>query len=307
MRKIIGRVLLLVGVFLLVAAGVSAGWAKNSAQRLPLNTDSYTYLTGTASGLLAKSDTPVPVKDMTHTQVDPKASTHDVAAIVQTSCVVVNKDNAPDCINDPNDPRLVNESLSKYAVSRSGDGYAVKDQGAYIKGSTTPYAGIVAKFPFGAKKTTYPYWDGTLQRTVPAVYHAEKTIDGVKTYEYDVTVPTTNATIAAGTQGTYQTTTQLWVEPVTGAPVDQHTHQTLTTTDGTKVLDIDVRYTAATVKQDADKAASNRRLLILLRDVIPFGGGALGVILIIAGALLLRRRRIAQPPASAEDRRTVSV
>lgn len=298
MRKVVGRLLLLVGMFLVVAAGVSAFWAQNSAARLPLNTDSLTHLTGTASGMLTKSDTPVPVKDLTRTQVDPKASDGDVAAIVQTSCVVVDKDNPPDCISDKNDARMINESLSKFAVDRRHDNYAIKDQSKYIKGSTTPYAGIVSKFPFSSEKKTYPYWDGTLQRTIPAVYKGERTINGVKTYEYDTSVPATNAEIAAGTQGTYQTATQIWVEPVTGTPIDQRTRQTLATTDGTKVLDIDVRYTPETVKANADKAASNRRLLILLRTVVPFGGGGLGIVLIVVGAVLLRPRRGAQSVAT---------
>jgi hypothetical protein len=162
--------LVLLGGFALVAAGVATFWGRDAAERTPLNTNTYTRLTGTASGLLAKSDSPVAVKYLNHTQADPKASDGDVAALVETSCIVVDKDNPPECPGKASgsseaDPRVVQESVESFAVDRH-TAMAAADQTKYIPDSDTAYQGLIDKLPFHAQKKTYPYWNGTLGKTV---------------------------------------------------------------------------------------------------------------------------------------------
>jgi hypothetical protein len=109
-------------------------------------------------------------------------------------------------------------------------------------------------------------------------------------------VPTTDNVVLAkatdagskDTVGSYAATQKIWVDPKTGAFIDQHGTQTMKTTDGSVVLDIDVAYTDQTVTSNVDKAKSNGRMLTLVRIVIPIGGLVLGLVLIVAGLWLAR-------------------
>lgn len=318
MRIWIGRALLLVGAFALAAAAVATFWGRDAAARTPLNVNTKTVLTGTASGLLAKSDTPVPVKYVNTTRADPKASTDDVVVLVEQKCIVVQKDNPPECppkdAKGGTDPRVVTEGIEAFAVDRK-DALAVKDQKAYVKDADTPYAGIIDKFPFDAKKKAYPYWDGTLGKTATASYAGTRKIGGLTTYRYDVTIPTTpNLVIAKAekpgekdTIGSYAATQTIWVDPVTGSFIDQTGTQTVKTPDGSVVLDIDVKYTQGTVDHNVSTAKHNHLILSLIRTWVPIGGLVLGLILLGVGGWLSytgrksrRRGRVDHGPALAE-------
>lgn len=297
MRAVVGRLALLLGVFALVAAAVAIFWGKDAAYRIPLDTDSYTRLTGQASGALAKSDTPVPVTYVVHTQVDPKKSDGDVISMMQTKCVATTPDY---CIDEKgnvvlaqDDEHIVTFAIEKFALDRR-TGFPVADQGKYVTDTTAvdDYAGVVVKFPFDTEKKNYDYWDGTLGKAVTATYKGIRTIDGLKTYRFDVAIPAQDAEVAAGTQGTYEATQSVWVDPKTGAFIDQTGTQKVTLADGTNVLDIDVRYTADTVKNNVADAKSNKRSLWLIGTFLPYYAPILGVGLIVLGVFLLRRRPV---------------
>lgn len=72
-------------------------------------------------------------------------------------------------------------------------------------------------------------------------------------------VPPTSAEILKDTQGTYETTQTLWVDPVTGSIIDQSGSQVLMLESGTTVLDIEVAYTDKTVQANVDDAKANGR------------------------------------------------
>lgn len=295
MRGVVGRLALLLGAFALVAGAVAIFWGKGAAYRIPMSTDSYTRLTGAASGALVKSDTSVPVTYVVHTQVDPKRSNGDVVAVEQTSCMATT---AAYCIDDKgafalaaDDPAIVNIGHNKFALDRRKS-LPVKDQAKYVSDAdlVEPYTGVVIKFPFDTEKKSYPYWDGTLGHAVTATYQGEKTIDGLKTYRFEISVPPTQTEVAEGTQGTYAASQAVWVDPKTGAFIDQQGQQTITLADGTKVLDASVNYTKETVKHNVETARSNKRSLWLVGSLAPIGAPILGVVLIAVGVLLLRRR-----------------
>lgn len=312
MRSLFARLALLVGVFALVAAGVALFWGKDAAQRTPLSVDSYTRLTGTASGALAKSpDTAVPVNYITHTQADPDASDDDVVAIQQTGCITLApSDDSPFCIDDEGEfvfdgksASIVQISAKKVALDRR-TALAIEDQEKYIKDedSVVAYEGLVIKFPFNVEKKTYPYWDGTLGQAVDATYVGDRDIDGLKTYEFQVTIPETTAEIAEGTEGLYEAAQTIWVDPKTGAFIDQVGSQTATLSDGTVAIDIDVAYTDETVETNVKDAEDNGRSLWLVGTVLPIAGLLLGLVLLAVGVLLLRRRQPQSGGAQHSDR-----
>ncbi|UDY22421.1 DUF3068 domain-containing protein [Nocardioides sp. Kera G14] len=300
MRSVFGRVALLLGAFALAASAIAFVWGHDAAHRIPLDVDSVTQLTGTASGALAKSDTPVPVVYTNHTLADSHASTGDVFAAQQVSCMATSAepciDDNGDFVLDASDPSIVTIGTNKFALDRRTS-MPVEDQAKYVKDSAevAPYDGVVIKFPFDTEKKDYPYWDGTLGKAVTATYEGTKKIDGLETYEFHVVVPKTDAEIAEGTQGTYQAEQTIWVDPTTGSFIDQTGSQTVALPDGTLLLDADVRYTAETVKKNVDTAKSNTSSLRLVDVVARFGGLVLGVILIALGVFLLRRRATPEP------------
>lgn len=316
MRVWIGRLAIMLGAFAVVAAAVAMVWGKDAAKRTPLNIDSYTRLTGTASGVLAKSETPVPVKYITHTQVDPDASDDEVVVMDQVGCITVDEPGASDwCIDEKgnvvvedDDPRMVQFSREKFAIDRVS-ALPVEDQGAYIpdEDAVLPYEGLVTKFPFDVEKKDYEFWDGTLGETILATYEGEREIDGLTTYEFQLSVPATETEIAEGTTGTYEAAQTIWTDPKTGAYVDQKGSQTVTLPDGTVVLDIEVTYTDETVEANVADAKSNGRSLWLLGTALPIGGAILGLVLIAVGLLLQRRRDTGSGPVGTAPRQTAKV
>ncbi|MFT4287089.1 DUF3068 domain-containing protein [Nocardioides sp.] len=294
-----GRALLLVGGFLLVAAAVAGFWGAGAAERVPLDTESFTRLTGTASGSLAKSDTEVPVDYITHTWVDEDASTGKVVVLNQLGCITVATEELPDCIDekgditlDADDERIVQIMPKQFAIDRH-DATAVADQGEFVEEElVAPYVGLVTKFPFNVKKKTYPFWDGTLGKTVDATYQGTRDIDGLETYEFQVEVPEQTAEVSDGIEGQYEATQTIWADPKTGAYVDQTGSQRVSLPDGTLLLDIDVTYTEDTVKTNVEDAKSNHAMLTLIEKVIPIGGLVGGLAcLALGGFLTLGGRR----------------
>jgi len=290
------RLALLLGVFALVAGAIAFFWGKDAAYRIPLNTDSFTRLTGEASGALAKSDTPVPVTYVVHTQVDPKRSNGDVIAMEQTSCMATTDDYCIDgkgqFVLAGDDEAVVNIGHNKFALDRR-TGLPVKDQSKYVSDAdlTKDYQGVVVKFPFNTEKKDYDYWDSTVGKPVSATYAGSRTIDGLKTYRFDVTVPSQEAEIADDTQGTYEAKQSVWVDPLTGAFVDQEATQTVALLDGTQVLDVKVRYTDGTVKDNVATAKDNGRSLWIVGTGLRVIAPIVGLLLILGGVLLLRRRK----------------
>ncbi|RYP84949.1 DUF3068 domain-containing protein [Nocardioides guangzhouensis] len=288
MRKWVGLALLLLGGFLIVAAGVSRFWGLDAAERTPLDVNTYTYLTGEADKLNPETGNlvHVPVAYRSLTQADPDKSDDDVVAFVNTKCVNIDENDPPPCLDDT-DERLITNTVDTFATDRR-TAMAVNDP-KYLAEDAVPHEGLVNKWPFNAEKKTYPYWDGTLDHAVDAKYTGTRDIDGLETYEYQVTVPPTEAEILEGTQGTYETEQTTWVDPRTGSIIDQEGGQVLTLEDGTKVLDISVSYTDETVQANVDDAKSNGRQLWVLGVGLPIGGLVVGLLFVGLGLLLLLR------------------
>lgn len=290
MRKVFGWLLLLLGAFLLVFAVLAWTWLPDAVMRTPLNTDSYTYLSGSADKLNPATGEVenIPIAYTNHTTVDPKVSDDDVVAFVSTTCINIDENDPPMCLKKDDD-RLVQNSISTFATDRR-TALAV-DNAKYLADGAEPYQGLVNKWPFNVEKKTYPYWDGTLNKAIDATYEGTRTINGLETYEFSADVPTTDAEILADTQGTYATEQSLWVDPLTGSIIDQNVHQVLKLPDGSTVLDISVKYTDETVKKNVDEAKSNGQLLNLLTKVLPWVALIVGLLSLVGGFLLLRGSR----------------
>lgn len=290
MRKPVGWLLLFLGAFLLMTAILGLAWLPGAMQRTPLNVDSYTYLSGEgdkldpATGELVQ----VPVKALSRTKVDKDKSDGDVVVFVNTTCANIDENSPDDCLED-DDERLISNGIDVFAADRH-TGMAVNDE-KYLPADATEHDGLQNKSSFDTKKKSYPWWDGMLERTVDADFVGEKEIDGLKTYEFHMVSTDEPATVVGDLQGTYSMDKTMWIEPVTGAIIDQEQHEVRKLDDGSTILDLSLSFTDETVAANVKDGKANSGKIKTLGGVVPPLAGALGLIATLAGGFLVLRGR----------------
>lgn len=289
MRKLVGWVLSGLGMFLIVTALLMKFWAPGSAERTPLNVDSRTHLTGEADKLDPATGkvNHIPVKVTNLTSVDPKKSDGNTIVFISRTCVVIDRNDVPDCVDaDDPDGRLVTASSEAFAADRH-TGLAVNDTKYVNDGQTRE--GLVNKWPFETQKKDYKIWDDMLGQAVPVKYTGEKTIDGLKVYQFDEKVEPTKAEVVDGVEGLYSTAITYMVEPVTGSIVDQQQHQVRELPDGSTVLDMSIKYTDDQVKSGVKDGKANKSSIELITGPIWIALLLVGLVLVGIGLVLVRR------------------
>lgn len=300
MRKILGLGLLGLGGFLLTTALLAMLYVPGKVKVTPLDTDSYTRLTGTATAL--PSGEGAPLKAVSHTVADGEASDGDVVVFDTFTCLIKDPDgNAPDCVGEgDSDDRLVNASTDRFATDRQ-TAVALNDE-KYI-GDAEPHDGLINKFPFDVEQKTYPFWDGILGRAVDANFEGEEEVNGLNTYKFVIDVSDEPAEISDGIQGTYSSLKTMWIDPVTGAIMKQHEEQSRLLEDGKPVLDMELEFTDETVQANVDSAEANASKLSLVGK-LPLIAGILGLLSVLGGLLLYRGGRDQERDASVRNDRT---
>ncbi len=306
MRKNFGVILLGLSGALLLAAFMAVVWAPGVAEKTPLDVDTTTLLSGDVAKLDASTGELVdnPVKAESITRVDSNASDDDVSVFVQTTCLVVDEGDTPSCV-EGNDPRLITASVDVFATDRV-TALSVNDA-KYLPEDAIPHEGIVNKFPFDTTCKTYPYWDGTVGAAVNAECEGKETVEGIETLKFVVTIEGAEIDVAEGVPGTYDTVKEMFVEPRTGAIINQTEDQQRTLADGTPALDLQIGFTDEQVDQFAADADDNIGKLNLMTRTVPLIGFIGGGLLLILGLLLAVRGGGAAPPAHAEQREPVGV
>jgi hypothetical protein len=288
-RKIVSWVLLMLGAFLLAAAVVATFWAGDRVERVPLDTDSTTHLTGTAT-VLPAGPGDYAIRATSFTRADSDASTDTVIVWENHSCLVMDIPDTPDCgdqgVGDDADPNVISISSDFFATDRN-TALAVDDPDKYLPEGTAEHEGLINKFPFRTEKKDYDYWDGTVGHTVPATYEDTDEIDGLEVYRFEMSVSDEPAEIADGVEGTYSNDTTMWVEPKTGAIIDQEFHD-VRAVDGEPVLDLEMSFTDDQVAEYVDDANDNIQLIDLATVIVPWVGFIGGPILLVLGFLGLR-------------------
>lgn len=317
MRRVIGYVFLLVGAFALVAAAVAGFWGRDAAATVPLNVNTTTVLEGTASGALAKSDTPVPVKYTRTTEAAPEDSTDDVVVFVEAGCIMIQEGETPPCVRAEEDDRVVTTTERAYAMDRKTS-EVVEDQAKYVgeERAVDGMTGLAGKFPFDTERHDYNYWDDTLGTTVIATYIDDVDVEGVKTYQFEVSASSDDEILSKGedgepntdddVRGSYEATQTIYVEPTTGSYIDQSATQKMVTSSGMVLIDAEMSYSDETVSNNAEDAKDNIAQLKLIGTWIPVGGVVVGLILLLVGLwLTLRGRKPNGGSHAATDDRTL--
>jgi hypothetical protein len=290
MRKTI-PLLFGLGGFLLVAGLVALLWAPGVVKRTPLDTSSVTRLTGeaeklnTATGRLEAND----VKAISTSKTDSKVSDDEVAAWTSTSCLVIDDGDTPDCV-DGTDERLVTAATDVFATDRKTA--LATNEGKYLPAGAKEHEGVVNKWPFDTEQKTYPYWDGTAGKAVDAKYVRTVKVRDLETYLFRVEIEDAPIQIAEGVSGTYDDVKELYVNPTTGAIINQtDSQQRSLAANGAKVLDLRLAFTDAQVKRNVDKASGDIGDIRLITVLIPAIGILGGLLCLGGGTFLLLRGR----------------
>lgn len=287
MRKIIGWVLLGLGAFLLVTGLLATLWVPGQVEKTPLDVNSTTRLSGDADKYNpATGETEaIDVKATSITKADSKRSDDDVVVFVNTTCLVIDEGDVPDCV-DADDPqaRLVSATSDVFSTNRH-DAHAVN--GKYLPAGAEEKDGLVNKWPFNTEKKDYDYWDGLVGAPVTAAYDSTEDIDGLETYKFHVLLDETPAEVVEGVQGTYSQDKYIWIEPRTGAIVNQTQHETRTLEDGTMVLDLNLAFTEEQVATGVAEAKDNKSRIDMATGTLPLVGFIGGIIALLAGAFLV--------------------
>nr|WP_279538874.1 DUF3068 domain-containing protein [Allobranchiibius sp. GilTou38] len=175
-----------------------------------------------------------------------------------------------------------------------------------MNGKPVQHQGYTVKFPFGAGKGSYPYWDNTLQKPMTMTYAGTDKIRGLSVYRYHGVVPQTTYTKQAipgfvfggakdspgvNADRAYANDRTIWVEPQTGAFIKVEEKEVVTLTDpangkSVKGIDTDQVMNDATVKANVDEYKGKASQLKLLK-LMPWVLGVLGLILLVVGIVLL--------------------
>ncbi|MEV5831258.1 DUF3068 domain-containing protein [Spirillospora sp. NPDC052242] len=223
---------------------------------------------------------------------------------------------------------LIDVATRRLAFDRRS-GELVRCCRAAVQGDTSVrQSGLGVFWPMDVRKRTYQMFDAQTRRTWPVVFKGVEEAGGVDAYRFELHVPPTKVPGEApavpaqllGLDGDgavpvdryYQGDAVFWIDPRTGAPVDQRqkVHSTLRARSGAGTLvvaDLEMRMTSeaqAALAETANDAAAQVRLL---ETIVPLGAAALGAALLAAGIVLDRRggrtRRRTAPPADGTTQR----
>lgn len=294
MRKGLGIGLTVLGGFLVTLAVLAQFWAPGQLMKTPLDTDSLTLLDGTAQLSDGTGGTnEFPIKAFSVTRADSERSDGEVVVFQNSSCLVKDEGDIDECVSasDPQE-RLVTAGTDNFATDRR-DAMAVDDP-KYLPPSAEAKEGLVNKWPFEAEKKTYLYWDGFADEAVDATYDRTETVDGLEVYVYKIMVDGVPMEVTDGVMGTYSTDREIWIDPTTGAIVNQFESQERLDDEGNPFLILDYGFTDEQVAANAEDAKSNAGSLNLVTSTVPLIGWIVGIPALLIGlALQFMRRRSA--------------
>jgi Porin PorA len=313
MRRVIGLVLAGLGAFLIVMAVLVRTYVGSQVIKLPLSEYLVTHLQGTGvsyfSPTLIKEVSGATIRVTSTTKGDPAAGSSSTA-VWNTFTYLYD---------------VTNSATFEYASRRVAfdrrTAELVDCCGASVGGNTSiRQSGLVGfLWPFGAQKTTYQVFDLGLDRPMPTRYAGTSTIDGITVYRYVEHIAPTKSgsqTLPGSLVGMknqssvtlpeyYTATNTFWVDPLTGAQLNESQDEKLTLRDATGaqrlvLFDGDIKVTPQSVRTIVGLDRSGRTEYAWLEDFIPLLAGLVGLAVLITGVLLARRRREDGQPENAE-------
>jgi hypothetical protein len=302
MRRIAGVVLLGLGAFLLAAAALVRWYAYPTLAVAPVDQDSTSFAVGEEMtyfdrGTLGEQTGTLTSKIRVIGLVKASEDEGDNVAVWDRSTVTTTDDGTE-----------ISVTQARVPFDRK-TGRAVKCCEASVDEEPIDFEGGVFKFPFGAGKESYDWWDSDLEKSVPFEYSGEKTIDGLKTLRFTMRIEPTKigevqvpprvlrevADEVLTAETWYANERTVYVEPETGALIDveENVNKTLRYNGEDRVVTTRglVSYPDSQVRENVDTYQSLANQLRLLRAILPIAGLVSGLIAAVAGLALLRQRR----------------
>ncbi|MFY9330295.1 MAG: DUF3068 domain-containing protein [Candidatus Nanopelagicales bacterium] len=322
MKRGVGIVLIGLGVFLLVLAGLLRFTVTPAVAKAPLSPgeDTGGVVQTDQSGIAAKLFDPatqtervdVPITAIRFTRGDvPASQTSEALAgdlAVYDSFLRV-EDNAG---------VVVSASTLRVAFDRVSSELS-NCCGANYDGGEVEFAGInPLKFPMFTEPRDYEYFDASLAKAVPITYVGTEEIEGLSVYRFEQSIAASQigflavpGPLVGSPAATYQAARwysndrTLWVEPTTGAIIKGEERQIQTlrgpdNTDQITVIDAVLGTTADEVTEGVDTASSLSGQINLLNNILPIAALILGLIGLIVGIVLtaMSGRRDPQAPSA---------
>jgi uncharacterized membrane protein len=318
-RRVVGFVLLGLGVFAVALGLLLRLYAYPQLAKVPLDTESESIAEGDGitalvienvdgvptpevrSNLSLKSTTYV-TGDLTAPEVEADG---DVAVYVEAIKTI---DEASGITINASVRSLCFDRFTGEAIAPCEGQYVELEQGDRITEdrNTVQQPGLSFKFPFDVEQKDYQFYDLQVRDGVTARYDGEDTVQGLDVYRFVMEVPNTKigerevpGSLVDADENVvtadryYEGKRTLWVEPVTGIIVmgQQEMTQELVAPgkepgDGTVVFDGTLRLNEATVNEfvtRAEDAKSDIGLLTFWPIVMWIAGG----LLIVGGLVLL--------------------
>src|SRR3954471_13578406 len=175
--RVLARVLLGLGTFLLVAGILALTWVPGMVKKTPLDVDTTTVYGGEAAKLdpLTGAFDTRPAYALRYTLADSDRSSDDTVLMVENACAVFDTGGAKVCVNG-NDPDLITATTDIFAEDRVT---ALTVQDKNLPADGVPHEGLVNKFPFDVQKKTYPFWDGDARKALDIEYQGTKSLFGL--------------------------------------------------------------------------------------------------------------------------------
>jgi hypothetical protein len=317
MRRVLGLVLTGLGAFFLALALLLRFYLPGQVIKFPLNEYLVTTLTGhdvtyfnakqltVLTGVTAKATSTV--------EGDVSAGSSSVAVWNDFTAVEDTTNNAPI------------EYISQRSAFNRRTGAVVDCCGAYVSISNVGtrnghQSGQGYVWPLGTQKQTYQVFDPVLLKPEPYRYEGTSTIDGMTAYKFvervsnqqfaSQTLPGSlvgYGSLPSVTLPEYDTATNtIWVDPVTGAPLDFSENRTLALEDITGATKLilyrgDLTSTPQSIASAVSTAKSAHLKVDLVEDIGPLAGLLLGVGAVVAGVTLILDRRRSEEFAYESD------
>jgi hypothetical protein len=304
MRRIVGTVLVSLGVFLVVAAGMLRFYAYPALAKVPTNYDETTHLEATGAQVF---------------NTDPqvlKAERSDLAISART--VADSRVHAPSGVAVWNNSTTITRADGTvFQQSRervpfdavSGAGVRCETCGSWsesTEGQQDPvvYSGQVYKFPFDTQKHDYQSWDDGIQAATTATYVGQTSIQGLTVYKFVQTIAPTviaheqvpgsvfgSKAASVDAEMSYAMVRTFYIEPATGSPVQRVEQRTQVLRFGGDTVPAfvgTVQYTDAQVAHEVHTLKTKALLLKGARTWIPLGGLLAGLVLLGLGIVMTR-------------------
>lgn len=320
LRRSAAPVLVGLGVFLIVAAGLVRFYAYPALAKAPASYETTTELESQGATVLDFETFKPETHDLaleSYTVSDPTAEPPDGVVVWQNSVTVTREDGS---VFQQTRERIPFDAVTGEAASCDGcpSWIAVAD-GDDVRQEDVTRDGLTMKFPFDTQKHDYQVWDGTVGKATTATYEGEDEIDGLAVYKFVQVIPETVVETrevpgsmfglkkpSVDAEMVYGMTRTYYVEPVTGSPVnrvEERTQELRYDGQSVPVFDGTVQYTADQVSTTVDDTKTNALVLGSMRLLLPLVFLVLGILSLGGGLLLNRRAAHRDADAPSEDGR----